>query len=208
MQLLYAPTSPYVRKVMVCAHLTGQADQIDKLPSAANPIRRDERIAIHNPLAKVPTLITADGHTLFDSRVICEYLAARAGNSTLFPAAGDARWRALQQQAMADGLLDAALLARYEKTARPAELQWPQWVDGCITKIQACLTTIEALAPQLSTTTPSIGEVTIGCALGYLDFRFPELAWRAQCPQAAQWFAQFDALPAMHATRPFDASPT
>lgn len=193
---------------MVCAYLTDQADQIDKLPSAAHPIHRDTRIAIHNPLAKVPTLITDDGNTLFDSRVICEYLATRAENYTLFPAAGHARWHALQQQAMADGLLDAALLARYEKTARPAEMQWPQWVEGCLTKIQSCLTSIEALAPQLATSEPSIGEVTIGCALGYLDFRFPELAWRIQHPQAAQWFAQFDALPAMRATRPFDTSPT
>jgi len=208
MQLLYASTSPYVRKVMVCAYLTDQADEIEKLPSAAHPIHRDERISIHNPLAKVPTLLTNDGHTLFDSRVICEYLAVRAENHTLFPAAGYARWSALQQQAMADGLLDAALLARYEKTARPTEIQWPQWVESCLTKIQACLTTIEALAPQLSISEPSIGEVTIGCALGYLDFRFPELTWRMQHPQATQWFAQFDELPAMYATRPFDATPT
>lgn len=208
MQLIYASTSPYVRKVMVCAYLTDQADQIEKLPSAAHPIRRDDRIAIHNPLAKVPTLVTEDGYPLFDSRVICEYLAARSDNHTLFPVAGHPRWQALQQQAMADGLLDAALLARYEKTARPAEMQWSQWVECCLIKIQACLSSIESLAPQLSVSNPSIGEVTIGCALGYLDFRFPELAWRTQYPQAAQWFAQFDVLPAMQATRPFDAAPT
>ena len=119
MQLLFAPTSPYARKVMVCAHLTGQAGRIAHLPTAAHPVRRDERIALHNPLAKVPTLITEDGQSLYDSRVICEYLASRAGNDHLFPVYGPARWTALTHQALGDGMLDASLLARYELTARP-----------------------------------------------------------------------------------------
>ncbi|MCJ9712167.1 glutathione S-transferase N-terminal domain-containing protein, partial [Bordetella hinzii] len=124
MKLLYAPTSPYVRKVMVCAHLTGQAGRIQWLDSAAHPIRRDARIAAHNPLAKVPTLILDNGQALYDSRVICEYLASSAGDEHLFPATGAARWQALTWQALGDGLLDAALLARYEHTARPADRQW------------------------------------------------------------------------------------
>mgnify|MGYP001964464893 CR=1 FL=1 len=119
MKLLYAPTSPFVRKVMVCAHLTGQAGQIEWLASAAHPVNRDARIAGHNPLAKVPTLILPDGKALYDSRVICEYLAEAAGDTQLFPA-GPARWVALTRQALGDGLLDAALLARYEqRPARP-----------------------------------------------------------------------------------------
>ena len=89
MKLLFAPTSPYVRKVMVCAHLTGQVADIALLESAAHPIRRDARIAAHNPLAKVPTLILEHGKALYDSRVICEYLASRAGASGVFPASGD-----------------------------------------------------------------------------------------------------------------------
>ncbi|ALM85603.1 glutathione S-transferase family protein [Bordetella sp. N] len=222
MKLLYAPTSPFVRKVMVCALITGLADRIQWLDSAAHPINRDARIAAHNPLAKVPTLILDDGpgldgpgldgpgldgpgrasQALYDSRVICEYLADLAGNAHLFPPAGAKRWTALTQQATGDGLLDAALLARYEHTARPEDKQWTAWREAQLVKVQAALATIETLAPSLQCVDPSIGDITLGCALGYLDFRYPELDWRADHPLAAKWFAAFNALPAMQATLP------
>ena len=205
LKLLYATTSPFVRKVMVCAHLTGQVGEIELLDSAAHPIRRDPRIAAHNPLAKVPTLILAHGQSLFDSRVICEYLAERAGSASIFPAAGAARWIALGRQALGDGLLDAALAARYEFTAREADYQWPAWREALLVKVGACLDAIEAVASDLAVGCPSIGDITIGCALGYLDFRFPEIDWRARCPTAARWNEAFQALPAMQATRPYDA---
>jgi len=190
---------------MVCASMTGLADRIQWLDSAAHPIKRDARIAAHNPLAKVPTLILADGQALYDSRVICEYLADLGGNGTLFPGAGPARWRALTWQAMGDGLLDAALLARYERTARPEAKQWDDWRQAQLVKVDAALAEIEAAATAFKSTEPSIGEVAIGCALGYLDFRYPELDWRAAHPHAATWFAAFNALPAMQATLPHDA---
>jgi glutathione S-transferase len=205
MKLLYAPTSPYVRKVMACAHLTGQADRIQLLESAAHPIRRDVRIALHNPLAKVPTLILESGESLFDSRTICEYLASSGQPTHLFPKEGAQRWRALSLQSLADGLLDAALLARYENVARPAEFPWQQWRDAQLVKVTACLDTIESQAGTLATDAPTIGEVTIGCALGYLDFRFPEVKWRDARPAAARWNEAFQALPAMSATIPHEA---
>jgi glutathione S-transferase len=205
MQLLYAPTSPFVRKVMVCAHLTGLADRIEWLDSAAHPIRRDARIAARNPLAKVPTLLLENGQSLFDSRTICEYLAASGQATSLFPEAGVDRWRALSLQSLGDGLMDAALLARYETVARPAQFQWPEWRSAQLVKVTACLEAIELEAPALDVDRPTIGEVTIGCALGYLDFRFPELQWRGSRPRAAQWNESFQALPAMLATRPHDA---
>ncbi|MDQ8031044.1 MAG: glutathione S-transferase [Bordetella sp.] len=204
LKLLHAPTSPYVRKVMACAHFCGLADRIEWLPSAAHPVQRDGRIAAHNPLAKVPTLILETGQALFDSRVICEYLAALAGDTRLFPSAGAARWEALTRQSLGDGLLDAALLARYERTARPAQSQWDAWRDAQLVKVEACLAEIDAQAPALAREAPTIGEVTFGCALGYLDFRFPELDWRARHPQAAHWEAAFRALPPMQATLPHD----
>lgn len=204
LQLLYAPTSPFVRKVMVCAHLTGLVDQIGLLPSAAHPVRRDGRIALHNPLAQVPTLILADGQALYDSRVICEYIASLGVNHRLFPAGGPGRWQALTQQSLGDGLLDAALLARYEITARPADFQWPGWRDAQLDKVGASLDAIEAQAP-FAEQDPTIGEISIGCGLGYLDFRFPELDWRTGHPQAARWFAAFQTLPAMQATTPYGA---
>lgn len=208
MKLLFAPTSPFVRKVMVCAHLTGQAGAIALLDSAAHPVRRDQRIAAHNPLAKVPTLILDDGQALYDSRVICEYLAHQAGGTqggSIFPTALPARWHALTLQALGDGLLDAALAARYEWTARPKEFQWTVWREALLTKVDACLATIETLAPQLRVEQPTIGEITLGCALGYLDFRFPEVDWRAHHGAAARWNEAFQNLPALQATRPYDA---
>jgi len=204
MKLLFAPTSPYVRKVMVCAHLTEQVDKIELLDSAAHPVRRDPRIAAHNPLAKVPTLILENGKALYDSRVICEYLASLDESAQIFPATGPERWAALAHQALGDGLLDAALLARYELTARPEDVQWPAWREALLTKVAACLVKIDAIAGELRTAHPTIGEITIGCALGYLDFRFPELDWRTPHPQAASWNEAFQSLPAMQATRPHE----
>lgn len=205
LRLLYAPTSPFVRKVMICAHFAGLDGRIQLLDSAAHPIRRDGRIAAHNPLAKVPTLILPDGQALYDSRVICEYLASLGENDHLFPADGSARWQALTWQALGDGLLDAALLARYELTARPAQSQWPAWRDAQLVKVDASLAAIDAQAATFAIQRPTIGEVTAGCALGYLDFRFPETDWRAAHPRAARWFEQFRGLPAMQATTPHEA---
>ncbi|WP_322101739.1 glutathione S-transferase N-terminal domain-containing protein [Paraburkholderia sp. J41] len=204
MQLLYAPTSPYVRKVMVCAHLLGLAEHIALLPSAANPVVRDGRIAAHNPVAKVPTLILGDGRTLYDSRVICEYLASLKPECGLFPASAEARWLALRRQALGDGLLDAALLARYEYTARPAEKQWDAWRAAQLVKVRACLDAIEQEAGALAAAALTIGEIAIACALGYLDFRFAQLQWRDTHPQAAHWHARVQTLAALQITLPFE----
>lgn len=201
MQLFYASTSAYVRKVMVCATVLGLADELERLDSAAHPIARDERIAAFNPLAKVPALRTENGMCLYDSRVICEYLNTRA-RGDLFPANGDARWRSLARQALGDGLIDAALLARYEFSARPPEKQWQDWADAQLKKVSAALSDIERQVSGFSEQPDDIGLIAIGCALGYLDFRFAGLNWRASHPLTAAWFAVFDAHPAMAATRP------
>ena len=202
LKLLFAPTSPFVRKVMVCAHLTGQAGNIQLLDSAAHPVRRDARIAVHNPLAKVPTLILQDGQALYDSRVICEYLSSQADAGTIFPASGADRWKALSRQALGDGLLDAALLARYELTARPPEFQWPTWREALLTKVTACLASIEAIASDLAHDKPTIGEITIGCALGYLDFRYANEPWRPGHPKLEAWYAKVVKLPPLAETMP------
>lgn len=201
MQLFFASTSAYVRKVMVCATVLGLADEIERLDSAAHPVMRDDRIAAFNPLAKVPALRTESGICLYDSRVICEYLNARA-QGDLFPQKGEARWRSLARQALGDGLIDAALLARYEFSARPPEKQWQDWADAQLKKVAAALAEIESQVSDFSDRPEDIGLIAIGCALGYLDFRFAGLNWRASHPLTAAWFAVFDAHPAMAATRP------
>jgi len=203
MKLLHALTSPYVRKVMVSAHLLGLAERIQLLPSAASPVLRDVRIAEHNPMAKVPTLILEDGQALYDSRVICEYLDSLHPEYGLFPASGPLRWKALALQSLGDGLLDAALLARYELTARRPEKQCEDWRTAQLVKVHACLDGMETEVQTLATDHLTIGEVTLGCALGYLDFRFAELNWRDSHPKTAEWNSKVQALPAMQATIPF-----
>jgi glutathione S-transferase len=199
-ELFYAPTSPYVRKVMVCAHELGLADRIATLDSAAHPVNRDERIAAFNPLAKIPAARTRDGQLLFDSRVICEYLDTASGGG-LF-SRGDRRWTALTLQALGDGMLDAAVLARYETVARPKEMQWPAWRAAQLVKVDRALDHLESTDEDLAELT--IGSITVGCALGYLDFRFAERDWRAGRPRLAAWFTEFSARPSMAATVPFD----
>ena len=200
MKLLYAPTSPFVRKVMAVAHEVGLADQIECVFNAASPLQRDPALVESNPLGKIPALVI-DDVTLIDSPVICAYLAARADNTTIFPPAGPARWTALTQQALADGLMDAAIAGRYEMLMRPEHFRWAGWRDVQIAKVVGALARIEALAPTLGQQ-PTIGTITIGCALGYLDFRYGDLDWRAGRPAAAAWFKAFDERPSMAITRP------
>lgn len=201
MKLYHAPTSPFVRKVMVVAHEAGLAAEIEIVFNAASPVSRDAELAASNPLGKIPVLALEDGTALYDSPVICEYLAARGSAPSLFPQGGPKRWEALTQQALGDGLLDAALSARYEAVMRPADKQWPVWREAQLAKIEGALQRIEAIVPTLDEAM-TIGSITMGCALGYLDFRFAELGWRERCPQATLWFAAFDARPSMAATRP------
>ena len=200
MQIFYSPASPYVRKCMVVALELGLADQIEKLSSAANPVTRDANIVAKNPLGKVPTLITDDGLVLYDSRVICAYLNV-LGKGGLLPSAGKPHWEVLTQEALGDGMLDAALLARYEAAMRPEPLRWAQWSAGQMEKVHSGLATIEANTASWGQSF-DLGKIALACALGYLDFRFADMAWRAMYPATAKWFAQISERPSMMATVP------
>lgn len=197
MKLRHNPASPYVRKVMVCAHELGLASRIELLDTVVSPVAANATLAGENPLMKIPALTTDDGEVLFDSPVICEYLDSLAGGGTLFPA-GRARWIALRQQALGDGVLDALILCRYEIAARPAEKRFAGWTDGQMRKAHQGLAALEA--EDLSGRT--IGTVTAGCTLGYLDFRFPDDGWRQRHPKLAAWYETIAALPSMQATKP------
>ena len=197
MKLFFSATSPYVRKCLVVAHELGVAERITLLPSNAHPVQRDATLVAQNPLGKVPTLVTDDGQVLYDSRVICEYLDASFGGQ-LFPRDGVARWQALTLQSLADGMLDAALLARYEEAARPEALRWAEWSAGQLDKLHTSLAALEAAPAQL-TGRVDIGTLALGCALGYIDFRFDRLGWRGRYPQVAAWAAGFLQRPSMAA---------
>ncbi|MBV2180065.1 MAG: glutathione S-transferase [Castellaniella sp.] len=200
MKLFYSPASPFIRKVLVVAHELGIADQLTHLPSAAHPVRRDPRVVAVNPSGRVPALILDDGEVLYDSRVICEYLEARAGGAGVFPPPGLERWRALRQQSLGDGLMEAAVGARYERYVRPENLRWEDWWQGCMAKVTSSLDAIEV---ELKSARDGfdIGHVTLACALAYLDFRYSDFGWRQGRPVSAAWFDAINQRASMRATR-------
>jgi glutathione S-transferase len=199
MKLFYSPASPFLRKVMAVAFESGIADQIEFLQSAVHPVDRDDTVRIENPLGQIPTLLTDENVALYDSPVICEYLDA-IGSGRLF-GTGEARWRALTEQALADGLLGASLLIRYETVDRPQQFRWPAWIQGQMAKIHDAMDRFEKVFAS-GEERVDIGTISIGCALGYLDFRFASYDWRATHPATADWFARFDERPSMRETRP------
>ncbi|MBB3177186.1 glutathione S-transferase [Variovorax sp. Sphag1AA] len=198
MQIYFSQFSPYVRKCLVTAHELGLNDRVRLLPSNANPVTRDREIIAKNPLGKVPTFITDDGLVLYDSRVICEYLNDLAKGS-LFPASGNDRWRTLTLQSLGDGILDAALLARYEDVARPENLRWADWRAGQLDKATTSLDHLEA-EPALLGGPLDIGIIAVACALWYLDVRFPDFNWRAGRPKVAAWYEEARKRPSLSAT--------
>jgi glutathione S-transferase len=200
MQLYYSASSPFVRKCLVSALELGLRDRIELLPAAPHPVNRDAALVARNPLGKIPTLLTDDGATLYDSRVICEYLNS-LGDGHLLAANGAARWAALTLQALADGIMDAAVLTRYEYAARPESLRWGAWVDGQLAKVHSALAELEAEAQGFGARV-DLGTIALGCALGYLDFRYASLAWRERHPATAAWFATFAQRESMQATAP------
>ncbi len=219
MKLRYSPTSPYVRKVSVAAIELGLAGRIERIPTDTQD--RDSGLAEHNPLGKVPALILDDGAVLYDSPVICEYLDSLHDGPRMFPAAGSARWTALRQQALGDGILDAAILHMLETLRRPEALRWQRWIAQQTAKVTRALDQFEAEAPEIEGALEgalegtlegalegalegpaTIGQITAGCALGYLDFRFADPDWRSGRPRLAAWYEEFAQRPAMQETVP------
>jgi len=199
MQLYFNPASPYVRKVRVTAHELGLSDEIDLISVSLTPVSPHEGVRSCNPVGKIPALVTDDGATLYDSPVICEYLDARAGGNRIFPVVGAARWTALRRQAIADGIMDAAVLTRYEVAVRPKELRWQEWVDGQLLKVRTALDTLER---ENLEGVFDIGTISIACALGYLDLRFASEDWRKSRPRLAAWAAAIAERPSLAATAP------
>lgn len=202
MKLHSNPASPYGRKVKVVAYEKGLFEQIAVHTVTTTAVGPDLGLVADNPLGKIPCLVLDDGGALFDSRVISEYLDSLSDEPRLIPAAGAERWDTLRLQALADGLLDAALLVRYETFLRPEEFRWPAWIDGQLDKITRALDRLEVLDAPGFGGRLDLGTITVGCALGYLDFRFPDLAWRPTRPALAEWFAEFATRPSMQATKP------
>jgi len=200
MKLYYSATSPFVRKCLVSAHELGLRERIELLPATPHPVNRDRALVASNPLGKVPTLVTDDGAVLYDSRVICEYLNTM-GDRHLMPEKAAEKWGVSRDAALADGIMEAAVLVRYETFARPEHLRWKDWIDGQMDKVSCGLAEIEGRAGTFDKRI-DLGTIAIGCALGYLDFRFAALGWKNSYPKIAAWFGRFDARESMQATRP------
>jgi glutathione S-transferase len=201
MKLRYSPTSPYVRKVVVLALETGLDKRIERIPTTVMPNQRNDEYQREQPLVKVPALTTDDGAVLYDSRVICEYLDTQHQGAKMFPASGMARWTALRRQALGDGLCDAAILTRYENFLRPEDKRWGEWTDGQMRKVRGALDALEADAPSFGGGI-DIGLIAVGCALGYMDFRYETERWRDKRPKLAAWYDSFAKRPAMVETQP------
>jgi glutathione S-transferase len=197
MKLYSHPASPFARKCRIVAHeLELKLEIIDVVA------RNDESLRRLNPLKQIPILVLDDGSTLFDSPVICEYLN-QAGGGKFFPVdtmwkAATGRWKALGLQALADGVADAAVALRYEM-AEPEERRSADRIARCKATIHAG---IDALERVKFAAEPTIGEISAGCAMGYIDFRLTDLDWKSSHPNLSAWYARFSEYPSMKATAP------
>jgi glutathione S-transferase len=179
--------SPYGRKIKIAASLL----KLDKDIKVENADTNDpaDSLRIQNPVGKIPILILADGLTLFDSRVILEYLDHLAGGDRILPAEAGTRFRALRLQALSDGILDASLLQVYETRFRPEDRRERKWTEYQAEKVNRALDGLEKEPPAIDAT-PSVGQIALACALGYQDLRF-QGAWRKSYPKLVAWLDDF-----------------
>ncbi len=196
MKLFDNPASPFCRKVQVMALETGLMKDIEIVYSIGHPLASEKMPYAENPLAKIPTMVLPDGKALFDSRVICRYLDDMAGHR-MYPQ--NRMFDILTGEALADGIMDAAILMIYEGRCRPEELQFSDWVESQWAKIERALDHLEQH--------PLPGgfdadHIAVACALGYLDFRLRDRDWRSTRPALAAWFAEVSKRPSLSKTEP------
>ncbi|HZH52898.1 MAG TPA: glutathione S-transferase N-terminal domain-containing protein [Microvirga sp.] len=192
-----SPASPFGRKVKIAASLLGLTDRIEIVE--ADTMNPGDTLRQQNPLGKIPALVLENGEVLYDSRVIVEYLDHLAGGGKVVPSGWD-RFVALRQQALADGIMDAALLQVYEGRWRAEDRREAKWVEHQAGKVQRGLDYAEA---HLTAPAPSlhVGHIALACALGYLDLRMGG-SWRESYPKLVAWLADFEGrVPAFAKTR-------
>jgi len=196
MKLLYQTHSPYARKVLVAAHEAGLAAGLDVVHHETSPLLANDEVSALNPLGKVPVLLCDDGFVLFDSDVICEYLDGRA-RVRLIPDDPQRRWRALRAQAIAQGIADAGIGARWESERRPPPLRWDAMREGLLRKIALACDFLEN--DRGDDGPPDIGDIAVATALSWIEFR-DVLAFRDGRPRLAAWYERFCERPSMRAT--------
>jgi glutathione S-transferase len=198
MILRTTPPSPFGRKVLLAASVLGLSDKIET--QKADPSDETDTLRGQNPVGKIPILVLDDGTTLFDSRVILEYLDHVAGGGKIIPAEPKARFEALRLQALADGVTDASLLVLYEGRYRPAEHHVAKWLDYQSGKVARGFAALEASPPPVDDV-PNVGQIALACLLGHRDLRF-QGTWRASHPKLVAWLDRFAArVPEYERTR-------
>lgn len=202
MTLYFNALSPYARKVLVLLHETDQTEKVTLLLVTPTPVTPDPELCNDNPAGKLPALRLADGNVIHDSRVILDYLDHQHSGTPLIPRSGSARWRRLTLASLADALLDAALLIRYEKGLRPESKHWHEWLDNQQAKIERALAYFEQEAVTELSASFDIASISVAAALGYLDLRQPDLGWRSSYPRLAAWYYEVSQRPSMLASQP------
>ncbi len=201
MKLISASASPFVRKVRVLLHETGQIDDVDLLDVKTSPVATSDEVKAANPVGKIPALIRSDAPALYDSRVICRFLDARV-SANLYPES--ILWDVLTLEATADGIMDAAVLVTYEGRLRSAELQDEAWREAQWAKVARSVAALNTRWMSHLAGPLDMGQIAIACALGYLDFRHDARKWRRGNDALAAWFEGFSQRDSMKASAPSD----
>lgn len=197
MKLLYQSHSPYARKVLVFAHEAGLAHRIDVIHHETSPTLRNEAVFALNPLGKVPVLVLDDQTVLFDSSVICEYLDGLHQGRKLTPDDPAQRFAALRNQAIATGLADAGIAARWEYARRPEAVRWAQFLEGCLQKVIGVCDYLEANLTIRDDV--DVGDMALATALSWIEFR-DVYDFQSGRPRLSAWYRRQCARPSMIAT--------
>lgn len=198
MELYTNPASPFCRKVDVVLRETGQREAVTDIPAVGHPTDSSKMPTDVNPIGKIPVLLRPDGPALFDSRVICRFLD-NLGGGRLYP---DGNWDVLTLEALGDGICDAAVLMVYEGRTRPETARHEPWVEGQWAKIARSLDVLEERYMSLLKAPLNIGQISVACALSYLDLRLDDRGWRTGHPALAGWHEAFAQRPSMQETVP------
>ena len=199
MKLLISPLSPYVRKVRVLIREAGHEGEVEEVPVSTTALSTDPAIPVQNPLGRIPVLIRDSGAPIMDSRIICRFLDARFG-AGLYPE--DRLWEVLTLEALAEGMLDSALLMAYEVRLRPEDKQWPDWIEAQWAKVARTLDALEKDESSHLGSPLDMGQVALACALAYIDFRHGARDWRNGRPRLSAWESSTAQRPSLLATRP------
>jgi glutathione S-transferase len=200
MKLYSTTTSPFVRKVLVVAHERGLADRLELVTLRPSPLEKSDELSRANPLNKIPALVLADGTTLYDSAVICEYVDSLGQGPGLVPPQGPDRWRVLRLHALADGVIEAGVQVYYERALRPADRQWEPWIAGQLEKVNQGLDALDAECSRFGTLV-DLGVIGAAAAIGWLSFRAVTEPLKGRA-SLERWYRAFAERPSMRATAP------